>query len=415
MKRTSFLSSVAASAFALMTAGSDSALAFTTSSTPTRDAQAAARSSSLSASSTVVGTNNEPLLSATAKIAYRSLSLDFGRDVSVPVAMWHPVDGEAMPASSSTGTSGSPTGGGRTALLPFLGSPASGDDSVVTYNHRISVKKIGELLAGWDFLPSFARSDFALRPTLSADRVVSGSDSIPLPRSGPVVLLAHGYLGSRFDLSHLAEELAAQGFIVCSAEYPESLAASYPRTQGLDRTVITNHLLDTLRHEWNVEARGYGIVGHSLGCGTVINTGDDGWARVCIAGMPSQRNSPALFISSVNDGAVSLGRIRGALGSDYVLLDEGKVRDETALLSKLPSKSALIFDRPDAPNHISFLAEGTNDAMIQLLSPLLPVAQSLGIPVLDFDKYQKSRDSRQTAEVVIPLVTSYLKQTMAVP
>ena len=53
--------------------------------------------------------------------------------------------------------------------------------------------------------------------------------------------------------------------------------------------------------------------------------------------------------------------------------------------------------------------------MIQLLSPLLPVAQSLGIPVLDFDKYQKSRDSRQTAEVVIPLVTSYLKQTMAVP
>ena len=113
-----------------------------------------------------------------------------------------------------------------------------------------------------------------------------------------------------------------------SAEYPESLAASYPRIQGLDRTVITNQLLDTLRHDWNVEAKGYGIVGHSLGCGTVINTGDDGWARVCIAGMPSQRNSPALFISSVNDGAVSLGRIRGALGSDYVLLDERKVRDE---------------------------------------------------------------------------------------
>ena len=129
--------------------------------------------------------------------------------------------------------------------------------------------------------------------------------------------------------------------------------------------------------------------------------------------MPSQRNSPALFISSVNDGAVSLGRIQGALGPDYVMLNERDSHDE-ASLSKLPSKSALIFDKPDAPNHISFLAEGTNDAMMQLLSPLLPLAQSLGIPVLDFDKYQQSRDSKQTARVVIPLVTSYLKQTMAV-
>ena len=62
------------------------------------------------------------------------------------------------------------------------------------------------LLAGWEFIPPFVKSDFALRPTLGNDGIVYG-DSMPMPKSGPVVLLAHGYLGSRFDLSHLAEEL----------------------------------------------------------------------------------------------------------------------------------------------------------------------------------------------------------------
>ena len=46
--------------------------------------------------------------------------------------------------------------------------------------------------------------------------------------STKVVFLAHGFLGSRTDLSYLAEELAAQGFVCVAAEYPESLEASYP-------------------------------------------------------------------------------------------------------------------------------------------------------------------------------------------
>jgi hypothetical protein len=112
----------------------------------------------------------------------------------------------------------------------------------------------------------------------------------------------------------------------------------------------------------------------------------------------------------MNDGAVSLSRFggRAAIPSEYVQLDESKLSQ----LSEIPSKASLLFDRPDAPNHISFLADGTNDAMIDMLSPLLPVAQAMKIPVLDFDKYQTSRDSKQTAAIVIPFVTAYLKQHM---
>jgi hypothetical protein len=175
-------------------------------------------------------------------------------------------------------------------------------------------------------------------------------------------------------------------------------------------------MLNSLSSEWGVTGTSFGIVGHCLGCGTAINTGDDSWARVCIAGFPRNRDGSTipgsvLFLTSINDGAVSLSRFggRNAIPSEYVQLEESSLDR----LSKIPSKAALLFDRPDAPNHISFLASGVNDAMINLLSPLLPVAQAMNIPLLDFDKYKDSRDSKQTAEVVIPLVTSYLKQHMS--
>jgi hypothetical protein len=167
--------------------------------------------------------------------------------------------------------------------------------------------------------------------------------------------------------------------------------------------------------EWNLEATSYGIVGHSLGCGTAVSTGDSKWARVLIAGFPRQQDGSSipgtvLFLSSMNDGAVSLSRFGGvnAIPADYVRLDETTLWN----VGRIPPRAALVFNRPDAPNHISFLTDGVNNAMIQLLSPLLPLAQALKIPVLDFDRYKESRDSRQTAEIVIPLVTNYLKQHM---
>jgi hypothetical protein len=209
--------------------------------------------------------------------------------------------------------------------------------------------------------------------------------------------------------------LIVSGFICLSAEFPESLAASYPRMEGLDRSVIMTSLQQSLSSEWGVKGTRFGIVGHSAGCGTAVMTGDESWTRVCIAGNPRTRDGSiipgnVLLLSSMNDGAVSLARFGGreAIPPEYTLLEESSL----AQLSRIPPKSFLLFDREDAPNHISFLAGGTNDAMIELLSPLLPVAQAISIPVLDFDRYQTSRDSQQTAEIVIPLVTSYLKQQM---
>jgi len=402
-------------------------------------------------------------------VAYRSLSIDMNEfGVNVPVAMWYPAvttsAGRGLNNADTTETARRRIGGGSVARpgKPILDYPSvryvmnvdsanaaeknkesdEEEDVFVAakYAHRISIKRIGELLVGWDFIPEFVSRDFTLEPTMNhvlsreedvstkrttmmmtnsmaaGEYVVDGA-RIELPENAPVVFLAHGYLGSRFDLSHLAEELANQGFVCISPEYPESLASSYPRIQGLDREKITSRILDVLGTDLKITPTSRAIVGHSLGCGTAMSTGDDSWARVLIAGFPVNRNGlapdgPVLFLSSMNDGAVSAGRVLGAMPAEYVRLDEASLLRQSPSSLKLPRKAALIFDRPDAPNHISFLANSVNEAMISVLSPLLPLAQALGIPVLDFDKYQVSRDSKQTADVVIPLVTSYLRQMM---
>jgi pimeloyl-ACP methyl ester carboxylesterase len=341
------------------------------------------------ATSTAVGVGKDNPSQSTKAVVYRPLSIDVD-GVHVPVAAWYPSDDR--------------------------------DGGIITegdtyYEHRISISKIGKYLAGWS-LPSFLDRDFRLGPSLVNVKTLPPNEG-GLPTSCPVVLLAHGFLGSRFDLSHLGESLASEGFLVLAPEYPESLAATYDVAQGtttgipIDRRIITDTLLKFLTAEWGVRPEAYGIVGHSLGCATVDGTGDEAWTRVCLAGgYPSLRGPNCLFVGSINDGAVPLIRAVGALReNDFEFLEERAVRSRSWNI--LPSRASLIFrNQINAPNHISFLAEGPNDAMVEFLSPLLPLARALGIPLLDFDKYQLSRDGKATGEVVIPLVVDYMKQKM---
>ena len=64
------------------------------------------------------------------------------------------------------------------------------------------------------------------------------------------------------------------------------------------------------------------------------------------------------------------------------------------------------------PCHISFPSSRTNDAMVDVLGPLLPVARLLGVPVLDFDRYQVTRDSDEVNETLVPAVTAWLAAVM---
>ena len=135
---------------------------------------------------------------SSSSVAYRSLSIPVPNynNVKVPVAVWYPTTSK----NNDDETKKSP-------IMDYPSINSIGMKNGATYSHRISVKKIGKMLAGWDFIPDFASKDFVLQPT---NPKVQLSDE-DIPKKGPLVLLAHGYLGSRFDLSHLAESLAQQG------------------------------------------------------------------------------------------------------------------------------------------------------------------------------------------------------------
>lgn len=74
----------------------------------------------------------------------------------------------------------------------------------------------------------------------------------------------------------------------------------------------------------------------------------------------------------------------------------------------VPRQAFVAYEGPGSPNHISFLASRTNDAMIETLSPLLPVAKALNIPMLDFDVYAEALDSDRVAAELVPAVVSWL-------
>ena len=310
--------------------------------------------------------------------------------VQVPVSVWYPLTDEL--AQTST----------------------------VKYDYKISLRRIGQLLAKWEFIPEFVSRDFSLTPTRTV--VQSKTASMPMDAK-KVVFLAHGFLGSRSDLSYLAEELASQGFVCVAAEYPESLEASYPRLEGLDRGIINRKLLPYVQNQLVAgPIESYSAIGHSLGCGTVLNMGDDTWNRVLMGSgkapmAPGSASGEAdvyrnpvvggrlLFISSVNDGPVNNWGGGIQIPKDYTILDEKSV--DAQQLASL-DRAAIVFEGTQAPNHISYLSESVNDAMLDFLSPLLPVTQAMEIPVLDFDKYATSRDSVATGTKIKPLISGFL-------
>ena len=76
-----------------------------------------------------------------------------------------------------------------------------------------------------------------------------------------------------------------------------------------------------------------------------------------------------------------------------------------------PPRAAFVFASDNSPaplpNHISFLWSEVDDAMVSLLSPLLPLAKALGLFLLDFDVYRENRDAERTAAALVPALRRF--------
>ena len=145
------------------------------------------------------------------------------------------------------------------------------------YRHFISVAKIVEVLQGtelpgigWEFRLRAGKPIYPEAQPIPVERQETELQerrlAEGLPRESCAIIFAHGYLGSRFDMLHLCEELAQCGFVVAAPDFAESLSGKVPLRE-VTRQDIMEELLTRLQKEFAVKH--FGIVGHSAGGGTV--------------------------------------------------------------------------------------------------------------------------------------------------
>ena len=230
-----------------------------------------------------------------------------------------------------------------------------------------------------------------------------------------------------------AEALARAGWLVLSPEFAEALSnpATLPKASvdgvgvGADRSQIMAAVLDDVAlGRFGVPRGRVALVGHSAGAGTAVTTEGEFLARVAIGGFrkPLQPDlarilaAPLLVVASSNDSVIGLAGIQAAVSSLGVPTREFTSGSDLAvgLGEAGEDGTAFIkFEGEGAPCHISFLSSRTNMAMVGVLSPLLPVARALGVPLLDFDVYERTRDSDRVLGDLVPAVRAWLIAQMA--
>lgn len=296
--------------------------------------------------------------------------------------------------------------GARVPAAVWLPPPAAGADiaAPATYAYRIS---LGKLLRAFLRLP-LPNALAAAFPIAAPPAVGRAAPHETRPAATPAVLLAHGFLGTRFDLSDYGEALAAAGAAVISPDFNECLTGSFDADPGggSDRSIIAAAGLAHIRDA--VGAAGpVGAVGHSAGSFTALGVAGP---AVAIAGFPSDPGSdPWLAIASSGDGAVPLAAVEPRLPPGVFRVDA------SAPPKTWPRRAALILAGDAAPCHVSFLSAAVNGNMQAFLGPLLPLARALGLTVLDFDKYGLRPDAAETAATCVPLATAFLAQHLGLP
>lgn len=126
-------------------------------------------------------------------------------------------------------------------------------------------------------------------------------DAVPAPVRGaryPLVIVSHGYPGSRLQMSYLTENLASKGYVVVAIDHPESTRAD---KAGFASTLLNRRLddlfvLDTVA-AWAKPASGNflaglvdvdrtALVGYSMGGYGALNTVGAGVSAAAMAFVP---------------------------------------------------------------------------------------------------------------------------------
>ncbi len=138
-----------------------------------------------------------------------------------------------------------------------------------------------------------------LPPALTA---TAGADGVASPAAAPVryplVIVSHGYPGSRLQMSYLTENLASKGYVVVAIDHPESTRADkagFPSTllnRRLDDLFVLNTVAAWARPDSGnflsgvVDADNAALIGYSMGGYGALNTVGAGISASAVAYVP---------------------------------------------------------------------------------------------------------------------------------
>jgi len=144
-------------------------------------------------------------------------------------------------------------------------------------------------------------------------------DAIPVAGQGsfPLVIVSHGYVGSRFLMTYLTENLASKGYIVVAIDHTESTfrdAAPFPSTllnRSKDILFVLNEMADFGKTDSEsflsgiVNADQTGLIGYSMGGYGSLNVAGAGYSAGAVQ-----------FYKGMTEGSNSLA-VRGHAHPDY--------------------------------------------------------------------------------------------------
>ena len=119
-------------------------------------------------------------------------------------------------------------------------------------------------------------------------RALRNAEAIKTSDKFPLIIVSHGYLGSRFLLTYLTENLASKGYIVVAIDHTESTfrdAAGFPSTllnRSKDILFVLNQMADlnNSKNEFKglIDVENTGLIGYSMGGYGVLNVAGAGYS-----------------------------------------------------------------------------------------------------------------------------------------
>lgn len=154
-----------------------------------------------------------------------------------------------------------------------------GDEGLITYNEVMGT-------AGDPKRP--------LIPFTFYGRAIRDAEPITTDRPFPLVVVSHGYVGSRFLMTYLTENLASKGYVVVAIDHTESTfrdAARFPSTllnRPKDILFVVNEVANLGASKSNhflsglVDAAHTGVIGYSMGGYGALNAAGAAYSDAAI-------------------------------------------------------------------------------------------------------------------------------------